>query len=181
MNIKILNDYKKRLNRKCPFCNQILSRVLYGLVQETYLTQLKEDNIPFYNAGCCCYGDDRDGAFYCSSCKMKFEKSLNVITLVTCPRVLDHCIRQEDCCDEIKLKRKYALKSKQYCDACKIIVLNNDEEYRKAAHIIGLSDEIVEQVVNKKNSNLRLKNNMSYKGYLCEEEEVIHRLKYWDI
>ena len=58
--------------------------------------------------------------------------------------------------------------------------MNNDEEYRKAAHIIGISEDIIERVIDKKNSNLRLKSNMLYKRYLCEEDEVVHRLKYWD-
>jgi len=80
MNNKILNDYKKRIYKKCPICNQILSVVLHGLVQDKYLTQLKEDSIPFYNAGCCCYGDDRDEEFYCSSCKIKLDKKLKIIS-----------------------------------------------------------------------------------------------------
>lgn len=180
MNNKILNDYKKRIYKKCPICNQILSVVLHGLVQDKYLTQLKEDSIPFYNAGCCCYGDDRDEEFYCSSCKIKLDKKLKIIKLISCPRVSDYCIRQEECCNELILKSKYTLKNKKYCDACKAIKQNSDEEYRKAAHIIGISKDIIERVIHKKNSNLRLKSNMLYKRYLCEDEEVIHRLEYWD-
>lgn len=181
MNNRSIKDYhKQRINKKCPYCNGILSIVIHGLVQDDYLKQLREENISFYNAGCCCYGDDRDEVFYCPSCKIKLDERLRRITLITCPRVSDYCIRQEECCDEINLKSKYILKSKKYCDACKIIKMNNDEEYRKAAHIIGISEDIIEQVIDKKNSNLRLKSNMLYKRYLCEEDEVVHRLKYWD-
>ena len=174
-----VSDCKEGKMKKCPCCNGVLSIVLHGLVIETYLKQLRADKIPFYNAGCLYYGDDRDAVFYCSECKVKLDENMKVITLITCPCVDDYKIRQEDCCNEIELQRKYTLKDRVFCDACKIIVLNNDEEYRIAARKIGLSEEILEQVVNKKNSNLMLKNHMLYKSYLCDEEEVRRRLEHW--
>lgn len=170
---------KPMRNQKCPFCNETLSIVLHGLVRDEYLKQLRKEGVPFYNGGCCCYGDDRDAVYYCSSCKERLDEKFQVINLITCPRVIDYKIRKEECGNEKILKRKYCLKNKMLCEACKIISNNSDEEYRKAAHIIGLSEETIRKVIYKKNSNLRLKSNMLYKRYLCEEEEVIRRVEYW--
>lgn len=182
MSIKGIGKYyEQRLNRSCPLCNEKLSIVLHGLMQEKFLNQLRENNIAFINAGCCCYGDDRDEVYYCPVCKHKFDDNLEVIKLIRCPRVIDYNIKAEECSHEQVLNSKYTLKSSVYCDACKILVSNEDDEYRKAAQILGLPFELVEQVIDKKNSNLRLKKNMDYKRYLCEEKELVHRLEHWDI
>lgn len=67
-----------------------------------------------------------------------------------------------------------------FCTACKMILKNEDDEYRKAAQILELPEEVIEKVIEKRNSNLKLKRNMDYKRYLCEEQELIRRLKYWE-
>ena len=166
---------------KCPICDSKLGIVLHGLVQETYLNQLKENNVLFYNAGCMCYGDDRDGSFHCSACGKQYDDKLNEIILIQCPRVVDYKIRQEDCGDNELLEKKYILYDKQYCVACKMILSNEDDEYRKAAEILELPKELVEKVIVKKNSNHRLKRNINYKCYLCGEEELMRRLEHWDM
>ena len=179
-----MKNLKKSLNKQlikvCPTCNHVLTVVIHGLAKEECLKKLKRNKIPYYEAGCCCFGDDRDEEFYCSSCDKKYDENLNLITLVACPRVEDFEIRQEECCDEIKLESKYRLKDKKYCEACKLIIENNDDEYRKAACVIGLSDKVIKQVVEKKNSSPSINKTMTYKSYLCEEEEVVHRLICWD-
>lgn len=180
MDKEILNALKGRIGKQCPYCNQTLKIVFHGWLQEKYMEQLKENNIPFFNAGCCCYGDDRDEAFRCSLCDANFDRELQEIKLVSCPRVRDYYIRQEYCGNETKLQEKYSLKSEVYCEACQMMIHNSDDEYRRAAYIIGLSEELIEQVINKKNSNQKLKDTMLYKQYLCEEDDLIHRLKYWD-
>lgn len=172
--------YCKKNNRNCPNCNAKLRIVIHGLVSDAFLNELRENKISFYNAGCCCYGDDRDAAFYCSVCNQKFDRSLKTIKLIFCPRVVDYNIRQEECENEKVLSKKYKIYEKCYCEACKILKNNNDDEYREAAQIIGISDDLIEQVIRKKHSNLRLEKNMLYKNYLCPDEKVIDRLEYWD-
>lgn len=169
-----------RMNPQCPECYEELRLVLHGLVMEEYLNELKEKNIPFYNAGCMCFGDDRDTSHYCGNCKKKYDDNLREIVLITCPRVVDYEIRQEECGNNELLELKYSLYDEQFCTACKMILKNEDDEYRKAAQILELPEEVTEKVIEKKNSNLKLKRNMDYKRYLCEEQELIRRLEYWD-
>lgn len=99
---------------QCPACHEELRMVLHGLVMEKYLKELKEKNIPFYNAGCMCYGDDRDASYYCGNCKKKFDDNLREIVLITCPRVIDYEIRKEECENNELLELKYSLYDERF-------------------------------------------------------------------
>lgn len=146
---RILIEYHKKKNRKCPNCNAELSIVLHGLVTEVFVNELRENKIPFYNAGCCSYGDDRDAVFYCSVCDQTFDQELKTIKLIFGPRVIDYNIRQEECKVEKVLSKKYTINERYYCEACEFLKNNNDDEYRRAAQLVGISDELIEQVIQK--------------------------------
>lgn len=179
-NLIIVTERGYIMDKKCPKCGSELKIVLHGLVTEKYLAHLKDNNIPFYNAGCMCYGDDRDAKYKCSNCGIFLDEEFKEIILISCPRVLDYRIRKEECGNGALLEQKYKLKDRIYCEACKLLKTNSEEEYRKAAKVIDLSDEVIEMVIKKKNRNLMLKTHMQYKKYLAEEDEVLHRIKYWN-
>lgn len=172
--------YEDKINKKCPKCGDILSIVLHGLVREDFLKELREKGVPFYNHGCCCFGDDRDSVYWCPTCKIKLDNSMKEIILKKCPRVCDYYIRQEECENEKLLRKKFITKERIYCDACRLMKNNDEAEYRKAAHLIGLSEDVIEMVIQKKHRNLRLKNNMQFIDYLCEESKVLERIELWN-
>ena len=96
-------------NISCPQCGTKLKKMIYGYVQN--IDDTFEPNEDVIYMGCLSFGDNRDGIYFCKSCKTKFTENLTPIKLIPCPLEASNSIFSHECrqYDLLSSKEHYTL------------------------------------------------------------------------
>lgn len=110
--------------KKCPDCGNDLSIIVRGFPCSDIIDDLKAKEIKYKLGGCMRFGDDRDGAYYCSRCDQEYSNDLKPIILKNCPLVPHGAVFKDECKKYEEIARQYGEMLNDKDKICEMICPN---------------------------------------------------------